>query len=437
MAAAEQTTDSMTSAFEETDLTVPGLESNSESPVPVEDKPTQNDVSEPEPETEPTQNDVSEAESEGSESEEESEGSESDSDDESSEDLETGLSKYNSPDTHDEVECLLEGSDNGSNALCMELIATDPKYYLDLVQHYTHTRDGREIYLPDLLNILIRRVNGRLTIKFKMSDNTQWYEVGYTGGDFDDDAVYAKFAEKVNEIIRNPPPSKRSQIEDTLRPGVKDTSPPPMINQGNQYKISKIDRFLGRTGPTAAPPNVAAQFTPETLSEQPTETSSVRPEPESQPQPQPQPERTKEDERVGRSVQFADELHEVHGSSDQVDQVLRSYYRDALSKKLAAEPNEQSLLSRMRRLRSECPNYQVTEFNRLVSLLSDETPFVSGLVACLDGATASQRVLILDYLKSVTSARSYSHQQLVELLNLKQEDADLLKSYNINLPDLV
>src|SRR3989344_6368557 len=48
----------------------------------------------------------------------------------------------------------------------LELISSDPEYYLNIVNTYSKTEDGKDIYLPDLLNLLARRDNyGRLTIK--------------------------------------------------------------------------------------------------------------------------------------------------------------------------------------------------------------------------------------------------------------------------------
>ena len=148
---------------------------------------------------------------------------------------------YSSDDIHDEVECMLAGS----NEEIIELISTDPKFYLGIVDNYKKMRDGKEVYLPDLFNVLVSKSATSMNIKFKMSDNSQWHEVGFNGGDFDETEVYEAFTAKVKHLLKNPPISRRAFLEDTMQPTVN--RPPPMINQGNQNKLSKIDRFLGRT----------------------------------------------------------------------------------------------------------------------------------------------------------------------------------------------
>jgi hypothetical protein len=330
--------------------------------------------------------------------------------------------EYNSADIHDEVECMLEGD----NADILELIATDPKYYLDLVQNYTHMRDGREIYLPDLFNILIRRTDDKLTIKFKMSDNTQWYEIGFHGGEFNDDTVYDAFAEKVIDLVRHPALTKRQMIEESLKPGVKEA--PPVVSQGNQYKLNKIDRFLGRTHTEPAAPS-------------PSEGCVNKPEEDQSPQLSPLDQAKAKQSALKAEIRDVPAVQssppESHQGSDQVDHVLRSYYKIELAKKLTEEPNEQSLSMRLKNLKGNCPSFQALQFNQLVGLLTDQSPFVSGLVSCLDTASPSQQILLINYLKSVSSARSYDHQQLAGLLKLKPNDMSLLETYNIDLTDLV
>ena len=146
---------------------------------------------------------------------------------------------YTSNEIHDEVECMLAGDNQG----ILELISTDPEYYMGIVNNYNKMRDGKDIYLPDLFNIITSESDDRLSIKFKMSDNGQWHEVGFAGDlNFTKEDVYKAFSEKVTNLIKNPPISRRAFLEDTMQPTVN--KPPPMINQGNQNKLTKIDRFL-------------------------------------------------------------------------------------------------------------------------------------------------------------------------------------------------
>lgn len=173
------------------------------------------------------------------------------SSDESETESEVEVDIYQTDDMHNEVELMLEGS----NAEIIELISTDPEYYLDIVKNYTKMRDGRTIYLPDLFNILVRRENDCLRIKFKLSDNSEWHEVGY-GNFVPDKEVYKAFTEKVKWALTRPVGSHRKLLEETMKEGVK--APPPPVSQGNQYKLTKIDRFLGRQPAQVAPAPVAS-----------------------------------------------------------------------------------------------------------------------------------------------------------------------------------
>lgn len=157
---------------------------------------------------------------------------------------------------HQEVEDMLEGS----QAEILELIATDPEYYLNIVENYKTTRSGREIYLQDLFNILVRRDGqGKRQIKFKISDNARWVEVGYNGEGFTDEDVYELFQEKVSQEL------KRSNIYEPYLPvgftpdGDNEKEEEKVenslvVNKGlpcpqyNVNSVSKKDLFMGKTG---------------------------------------------------------------------------------------------------------------------------------------------------------------------------------------------
>jgi len=337
---------------------------------------------------------------------------------------------YNSEAIHEEIECML----SGSNQDIMELIATDPKYYLDLVQNYTKTRDGRDIYLPDLFNILINRSSGRLTIKFKMSDNGQWYEIGFSGGEFNDDAVYKAFTEKVESLIKCPPPPRSEVLAETLKPSVHEA--PPMINQGNQYKLTKIDRFLGRTehaveGPPtisaarAAQPEAQEQFTP-ALREQ-LELQGQKPTSRSRVQFQ-----------VDRPD--IDAASDTSETSDTLSSVVRSFKRQ-LGLRLREKQSQShvgstatSLNDRLRTLNGRCPEHAQQAFSRLTRILLNPSPFVSELVDSLHLASRGQRVLIHEFLENLDPG--HTHEQLADMLELSADDRQLLRDYHIDLTKL-
>ena len=157
----------------------------------------------------------------------------------------------------------------------LELMSLDPAHYLKIIETYTKTRDGREIYLPYLFNFLISRPDGRLRLKFKLTDDGAWHEVGYDGGNFSEDDVYKAFADKVKSLMSRPNvANERDQfMQNLINPDIvlpKIVAPESPIapsekkvqlgvvppSQGNQLLISKVDRFLGRTRPEALPPKI-------------------------------------------------------------------------------------------------------------------------------------------------------------------------------------
>ncbi len=199
-------------------------------------------------------------------------GSESSSESSSESGSESGADQgdqldMDSDEVHNEVADML----TGTGPQIIELISLDPKRYLDIVQRYSKMKDGREIYLPHLFNILVRRENGNLRIKFKLTDNSQWHEVGYEGDMFTDEDVYKAFREKVIYALKRPHGAHREYLIDMLKddpkPKVttsseqhdsvesdltvgKESKTKPtqsyIVSQGDQEKITNIDRFMGR-----------------------------------------------------------------------------------------------------------------------------------------------------------------------------------------------
>lgn len=334
---------------------------------------------------------------------------------------------YSSDEFHDEVECLLAGT----NAEIMELIATDPKYYLDIVQNYTRMRDGREIYLPDLFNILVSRSNGGLKIKFKMSDNTQWYEIGFNGGDFSDRDVYKAFSEKVNALIRNPPQSRRDFLNDTMKPEVKE--PAVMTSQGNQYKLSKIDRFLGRSE-NSENSEQSDDLVPGAISQKKVSFQIEDPEPEPAPAPAPASAPAVQAQAPAAPAQAqaqAPAPAPAAPTQAEADQLLNSVvqaFKSQLRARLhESSPNGLPALS-------DCPVSKRADYAKLLAVINSDSPFIQGLVESLPNSTPGQRLLVADFLHNLRPTKTEA--ELADQLNLSEADRQLIRTYNIKLSDL-
>jgi hypothetical protein len=256
---------------------------------------------------------------------------------------------YLSNDIHEEVECMLAGD----NEDIIELISTDPKYYLGIIENYKQMRDGKEIYLPDLFNILVSKNETSMHIKFKMSDNSQWHEVGYNGGEFSEEEVYKCFTEKVNHVIKNPPMSRRAFLEDTMAATVD--RPPPMINQGNQNKLSKIDRFLGRTDHAY---DATCTITPK--NNPPLEPSPSEPKIKSVTIPSNKP--------------------------NLVQQVVET---------------SSNLSDRLNKLKQDCPESLIDDYCKLSQILSSGSPFVNGLLSLTNDVGRAKASIIYQFLMDV------------------------------------
>ncbi len=329
------------------------------------------------------------------------------------------VTDYTSQNIHDEVELLLLAN----NTERMELIASAPKLYLDIVQNYNKMPDGKTVYLPDLFNIIVSRESGRLKIKFKMSDDTQWYDVGYEGGSFQDEDVYKAFTEKVNMVIRHPPPDRRAMLQNTLLPGGK--PPAPIVNQGNQSKLTKIDRFFGRTShafdvdvdvdTNVEGANTADRYRRSTEERQPA--APCR-------------------EPTVRSVVACPEPFSVKHhiepelkTNDFLNTVVDSY-KTQLKERLK-EKLQYNTCSMFQQLVPLCPKSCKDEFSNLVALLSNDSQFVSKTLDVLPQLPPGKQHILLSFLQKHNKA--HTHQELCDILNLSNKDRELLSQYKINL----
>ena len=267
---------------------------------------------------------------------------------------------YSSDDIHDEVECMLAGN----NEEIIELISTDPKYYLGIIENYKNMRDGKEIYLPDLFNVLVSRSDTSMNIKFKMSDNSQWHEVGFNGGDFDETEVYNSFTVKVKHLLKNPPISRRAFLEDTMQPTVN--RPPPMVNQGNQNKLSKIDRFLGRT-------EHAFDSTCTISSQKP-----LSPDP-----------------LIEHQVNALGEPMRLPGGTNENTPDVKP---STVVTQSPSKPSIGNLSHRLDKLRQSCPEMLLDDYQKLSKLLNSNSPFINGLLSLTTDIDRARANLIYQFL---------------------------------------
>lgn len=136
---------------------------------------------------------------------------------------------------HDDVKLLL----NSDILDALELMAEDPAYYLNLIETYRQTADGQEIYLPALLNVYLMRINGKVSIKFKLSADSRWYEVGYENGT--EAEAYAAFSKKIGELVRYPPPERAHLIEESLTDIKVPVSSSMLVEAEEVERVERVD----------------------------------------------------------------------------------------------------------------------------------------------------------------------------------------------------
>jgi hypothetical protein len=297
---------------------------------------------------------------------------------------------------HDDVELLLEGTSNE----IMEVISGEPDYYIPLVESYRKMRDGRDIYLPDLFNIIVERNKDSRRIqkiKFKMGDNEPWNEVGYSEDKYSDQDTYSAFSEKVANLLRYPVTQsrRRAAIQDTMldsgEPGASanDFLPDARcegFGQGNQNVVTKIDRFMGRA---------QRQETPSLASD--AEIAYVKPSTKSK-RPADKPPATKS------------------ASKDDLLPSILVDYRKALFQKLKSA-GAGSILRRTLAIIDSTDKHVVAMRNRLPEL------------------DAGQRIVMLNYIETLFNRSTpLTSEDLLALLSA--EDRQIVKDYKIDLLSL-
>jgi len=308
--------------------------------------------------------------------------------------LTANILDMNADSVHDDVDLIL----NCSGPDIIELIASDPSYYLNIVSNYNKTRDGRDIYLQDLCNILITKNSSEYRIKFKLTDNGQWYEVGYCGDSFTEEDVHDAFCKKVTYALSRPANAHRAMINNSLldngspSTSAEDEVAPP----GSVMSYSKIDKFMNRL-----------------------------------PKIQPQPVKVNAEVKVNKATEPPVSVPVVpaqdSAESDRRQQVLNDAFQDLIKQRaiplpptgsteadsnivIPTEPrpvptavignNESSNVNNLtlELLAVICPAERKEAYLKLVELLTSQDPFILGLIELLPKLNAGQRMLVISFL---------------------------------------
>jgi hypothetical protein len=91
----------------------------------------------------------------------------------------------------EEIEDEVELMKVASTKELFELIASDCRKYVSIIEHYKNEN------LQTLFNVAIRRIEGHLLIKFKLNANDRWVEVGF----FDDDNTDKETLDELKKMI--------------------------------------------------------------------------------------------------------------------------------------------------------------------------------------------------------------------------------------------
>ena len=292
-----------------------------------------------------------------------------------SENISYEIIDLNTDQVHDDVELIL----NSSGPEIIELIASDPKYYLNIVFNYNKTRDGREVYLQDLCNVLIIKNPLEYRIKFKLTDNSNWYEVGYSGGSFTEEEVHEAFIKKVEYALSRPSNEYRKMILDTLQPSDSSSPADDNVNiaPGSVLAYSKMDRFMKR-----APEQKTFPILPEATDSGSGSGSGSGSSSEVIPSslrvpavPVPVPIKAQESVNVNANVN----VPTVSADSSKRSPVLTEF--DVL--------------------KMVCPEDLKEDFTRLVKLLNISDVFTETLISTLPKLSGGQRILVIDFLNKI------------------------------------
>jgi hypothetical protein len=341
--------------------------------------------------------------------------------------LTANILDMNADSVHDDVELILESS--GPDII--ELIASDPSYYLNIVANYNKTRDGRDIYLQDLCNMLITKSSGEYRIKFKLSDNGQWYEVGYCGSTFTEDEVHEAFCKKVKYALSRPVNAHRNMINNSLldngspSSSTEDEASPP----GSVMSYSKIDKFMNRIPnihkPTVADvpvdPEISLGMPPAPTTLPPphyclrrTQQSHFLIHDDSVPTPSlPQQASDIDHRHQELNDAFQDLIKQRamplpptgHAPAEQQRDILEETTLPTTSNSNSnfnfnfnSNSNSSNFNLTLELLTVICPVERKESFLKLVELLTSQDTFIQGLIELLPKLNAGQRMLVISFL---------------------------------------
>ena len=407
-------------------------------------------------------------------------GSESETETESKSEGESGGDIANGDDVvadltdeqHDDVENILANCDD--REMIFELLATDPVYYLSLIQNYKQTRDGTPIYLTDLLNIKITRNKGRFAVKFKFNDNDRWEEVGYMNGNYSDQDVYDAFQQKVKYLISHPSArsSQRQHMKFELEPSTstndkpkemvannqvphKKKAPYVPLPQKNQYRTTKIDRFLTSKKTSNDANNMTHMQEVENffVNGSPSVQSQSSQHVEQSQTPQDLDSQITESNSDSDSDSDMDNYTECNESDNINSDVLQSSLKQLLLQQIKhikpttnrtrlinnIKDNQSGLIQCLRNIKA--PAKYRSSFNQLLHKLSiPQSSFVQQVAQALHLANGYQLPLLYTFIENQVSSQvdecSYSTQELIDLLELDVNTQTLVNRYKINLRNL-
>ena len=304
-----------------------------------------------------------------------------------SEEISFDIIDLNTDQVHDDVDLIL----NSSGPDIIELIASEPKYYLNIVSHYNKTRDGRDIYLQDLCNVLIIKNPLEYRIKFKITDNSNWYEVGYCGDSFTEEEVHEAFIKKVEYALSRPSNEYRKMIIDTLQPSDSSSPVDDNVNiaPGSVLAYSKMDRFMKR-----APEQKTF----------PTDSSSTEVIPSSTAPPAIISVPIKGQDSVNANVNAnVNSNANVNANANaNVNVNVNAPSSTATPTPVSADRNKRSpVLTEFDVLKMVCPEDLKDDFTRLVKMLNISDVFTETLISTLPKLSAGQRILVIDFLNKI------------------------------------
>lgn len=107
----------------------------------------------------------------------------------------------------EEIELLKSAVDDPENLY--SLIATDPQYYVGIIENY------KQENLQNLFNLRVNRINNKLTLKFKLYPDDRWVEVGQFSESYNDEETFEEFVKHI-EIELERPRKKRPKPGEKL-----------------------------------------------------------------------------------------------------------------------------------------------------------------------------------------------------------------------------